>query len=146
VSALKAGQAVVCQRESFLAGRDDRFSFDALEDLDTVVEVLEQVALKDGSEPLALDQDVGWRLEDARMSGSTTATICSVSEFPFRTDLPRPGPHVSYFPVLPGFRSTHGEVSPTPNWIVGSNAAGGNNTPNPAATPPRTASSLSGMK
>jgi hypothetical protein len=51
--------------ESFMAHRDDRFSFDALEDLDTVVEVLEQVALKDGSEPLALDQDARWRLEEA---------------------------------------------------------------------------------
>jgi hypothetical protein len=51
--------------ESFMAHRDDRFSFDALDDLDTVVEVLEQVALKDGSEPLALDQDARWRLEDA---------------------------------------------------------------------------------
>ena len=48
-----------------MAGRDHRFSFDALEDLDTVVEVLEQVVLKDGSEPLALDQDARWRLEEA---------------------------------------------------------------------------------
>jgi hypothetical protein len=45
--------------------RDDRFSFDALEDLDTMVEVLQQIALKDGSEVLALDQDTSWRLEDA---------------------------------------------------------------------------------
>ncbi|MGP0002211.1 MAG: hypothetical protein ACLPKW_31360 [Acetobacteraceae bacterium] len=45
--------------------RDDRFSFDALEDLDTMVEVLQQIALKDGSEVLALDQDTRWRLEDA---------------------------------------------------------------------------------
>jgi hypothetical protein len=44
------------------------------------------------------------------------------------------------------FRSTHGEFSPTPNWIVGNSAAGGNNTPNPAATPPRIANSLSGLK
>ena len=48
-----------------MARRDDRFSFDALEDLDTMVEVLQQVALKDGSEPLALDQDARWRLEEA---------------------------------------------------------------------------------
>jgi hypothetical protein len=45
--------------------RDDRFSFDALEDLDTMVEVLQQIAQKDGSEVLALDQDTRWRLEDA---------------------------------------------------------------------------------
>lgn len=51
--------------ESFMARCDDRFSFDALEDLDTVVEVLQQVALKDGSEPLALDQETRWRREDA---------------------------------------------------------------------------------
>ena len=51
--------------ESFMAHRDDTFSFDALEDLDTAVEVLEQVALKDGSEALALDQDARWRLEEA---------------------------------------------------------------------------------
>jgi hypothetical protein len=50
---------------SFMARRDDRFSFDALEDLDTMVEVLQQVALKDGSEPLALDQETRWRLQDA---------------------------------------------------------------------------------
>jgi hypothetical protein len=50
---------------SFMARRDNRFSFDALEDLDTVVEVIQQVALKDGSEPLALDQETRWRLQDA---------------------------------------------------------------------------------
>jgi hypothetical protein len=50
---------------SFMDHRDDRFSFDALEDLDTMVEVLQQIALKDGSEVLALDQDTRWRLEDA---------------------------------------------------------------------------------
>jgi hypothetical protein len=47
-----------------MARRDDRFSFDALEDLDTMVEVLQQVALKDGSKPLALEQESRWRLED----------------------------------------------------------------------------------
>jgi hypothetical protein len=51
--------------ESFMDHRDDRFSFDALEDLDTMVEVLEQVARKDGSEVLALDQETRWRLENA---------------------------------------------------------------------------------
>jgi hypothetical protein len=50
---------------SFMDHRDDRLSFDALEDLDTMVEVLQQIALKDGSEVLALDQDTSWRLEDA---------------------------------------------------------------------------------
>ncbi len=48
-----------------MAHRDDTFSLDALEDLDTMVEVLQQIALKDGSEVLALDQDTRWRLEDA---------------------------------------------------------------------------------
>lgn len=51
--------------ERFMDGRDDRFSFDALEDLDTMVEILQQVALKDGSEMLALDQETSWRLENA---------------------------------------------------------------------------------
>jgi hypothetical protein len=51
--------------ESFMDHRDDWFSFDALEDLDTMVEVFQQVALKDGSEVLALDQETRWRLEDA---------------------------------------------------------------------------------
>src|SRR5271165_2487741 len=51
--------------ESFMDRRNDRFSFDALEDLDTMVEVLQQIALKDGSEVLALDQETRWRLEDA---------------------------------------------------------------------------------
>jgi len=50
---------------SFMARRDDRFSFDALEDLDTTVEVLQQAALKYKSEPLALDQETRWRLQDA---------------------------------------------------------------------------------
>ena len=45
--------------------RDDWFSFDALEDLDTMVEVFQEVVLKDGSEVLALDQKTRWRLEDA---------------------------------------------------------------------------------
>jgi hypothetical protein len=51
--------------ERFMDHRNDRFSFDALEDLDTMVEVFRQVALKDGSEMLALDQETRWRLEDA---------------------------------------------------------------------------------
>jgi hypothetical protein len=51
--------------ESFMDHRDDWFSFDALEDLDAMVEVFRQVALKDGSEMLALDQETRWRLEDA---------------------------------------------------------------------------------
>ena len=50
---------------SFMARRDDRFSFDGVQDLDTMVEVLQQVALKDGSEPLELDQETRWRLQDA---------------------------------------------------------------------------------
>jgi Plasmid pRiA4b ORF-3-like protein len=50
---------------SFMDHRDDWYSFDALEDLDTMVEVLQQVALKDGSEAVALDQETSWRLEDA---------------------------------------------------------------------------------
>jgi hypothetical protein len=45
--------------------RDDWYSFDALEDLDTMVEVLQHFALKDGSETIALDQETSWRLEDA---------------------------------------------------------------------------------
>ena len=52
-------------QESFVDRRNDRFSFDALEDLDTMAEVLQQIALKDGSEVLALDQETRWRLEDA---------------------------------------------------------------------------------
>jgi Plasmid pRiA4b ORF-3-like protein len=51
--------------ERFMDHRHDRFSFDALEDLDTMVEVFQQVALKDGSETMALDQETRRRLEDA---------------------------------------------------------------------------------
>lgn len=51
--------------ESFMARRDDRFSFEALEDLDTMVEVLQQVAMKDEAEKLALNQETRWQLEDA---------------------------------------------------------------------------------
>lgn len=45
--------------------RNDSFSLDALNDLDTMVEVLQHVALKDGSQMLALDQETRWRMEDA---------------------------------------------------------------------------------
>jgi hypothetical protein len=48
----------------FTDHRTDRFSFDMLEDLDTTVEVLQQVALKDGSETMALDPETSWRLEN----------------------------------------------------------------------------------
>ncbi|HZX72214.1 MAG TPA: plasmid pRiA4b ORF-3 family protein [Rhodanobacter sp.] len=53
--------------ESFMAGRDDRFSFDALEDLGTMAEVVQQVMAADGSDTVSdvLDQDTRWRLEDA---------------------------------------------------------------------------------
>jgi hypothetical protein len=51
--------------ESFMDHRNDRLSFDALEDLDTMVEVFQQVVLKGGSETMALDQEARWRLEDA---------------------------------------------------------------------------------
>jgi hypothetical protein len=55
--------------ESFMARRDDRFSLDAFEDPDTMMEVVQQIALKDGSEVLALDQETSWRLEDALERG-----------------------------------------------------------------------------
>jgi hypothetical protein len=55
--------------ESFMARRNGWYSLDALEDLDTRVAVLQQVALKDGSEVLALDQETRWRLEDALERG-----------------------------------------------------------------------------
>ena len=51
--------------ESFMDRRDDWLSFDALEDLDTMVEVFQEVVRKDASEKLALDQETRWRLEDA---------------------------------------------------------------------------------
>jgi hypothetical protein len=51
--------------EGFMARRNGWYSLDALEDLDTMVAVLRQVTLKDGSEVLALDQEARWRLEDA---------------------------------------------------------------------------------
>lgn len=53
--------------ESFMAGRDDRFSFDALEDLDTMAEVVQRVMAADGSDTLSdvLDEDTRWRLQDA---------------------------------------------------------------------------------
>ena len=53
-----------------MARRDDWFSLDTLEDLDTMVEVIQQIALKDGSEVLALDQETRWRLEDALERGT----------------------------------------------------------------------------
>ena len=53
--------------ERFMAGRDDRFSFDALEDLGTMAEIMQRVMAADGSDTLSdvLDQDTRWRLEDA---------------------------------------------------------------------------------
>ena len=50
--------------ESFMAARDDRFSFDALEDLDTMTEILRQVVLEDRPEVLD-DQNTRWQLEEA---------------------------------------------------------------------------------
>ena len=50
--------------ESFMAARDNRFSFDALEDLDTMAEILRQVVLEERSEALD-DQETRWRLENA---------------------------------------------------------------------------------
>ena len=55
--------------ESFMARRNGWYSLDALEDLDTMVEVLQQVALQDGSEVLAFDQETRWRLEDVLERG-----------------------------------------------------------------------------
>jgi len=51
--------------ESFMDHRDDWLSFEAFEDLDTMVEVLQDVVQKDESEKIALDQETRWRLEDA---------------------------------------------------------------------------------
>jgi hypothetical protein len=53
--------------ESFMAGRDDRFSFDALEDLGSIAEIVQRVMAADGSDILSevLDEDTRWRLEDA---------------------------------------------------------------------------------
>lgn len=45
--------------------RNDWLSFEAFEDLDTMVEVLEDVVQKDASEKIALDEETRWRLEDA---------------------------------------------------------------------------------
>ena len=47
-----------------MAARDDRFSFDALEDLDTMTEILRQVVLEDRPEVLD-DQNTRWQLEEA---------------------------------------------------------------------------------
>lgn len=51
--------------ESFMDHRDDWLSFEAFEDLDTMVKVLQGVAQTDESEKIALDQETRWRLEDA---------------------------------------------------------------------------------
>ena len=51
--------------ESFMDHRNDWLSFEAFEDLDSMVEVLQEVVQKDASEKLALDQETRWRLEDA---------------------------------------------------------------------------------
>jgi Plasmid pRiA4b ORF-3-like protein len=51
--------------ESFMDHRDDWLSFEAFEDLDTMVEVLQGVVQKEESEKIALDQETCWRLEDA---------------------------------------------------------------------------------
>lgn len=50
--------------ESFMDHRNDWLSFEAFEDLDTMVEVLQGIAEKDGSEILTLDEETRWRLED----------------------------------------------------------------------------------
>jgi hypothetical protein len=50
-----------------MAGRDERFSFDALEDLDTMAEAMQRVMAADGSDTLSdvIDEDTRWRLEAA---------------------------------------------------------------------------------
>jgi Plasmid pRiA4b ORF-3-like protein len=50
--------------ESFMAGRDDLLSFDALEDLETMATILQQVVLEDRPEVLD-DQDARSELENA---------------------------------------------------------------------------------
>jgi hypothetical protein len=50
--------------ESFMDHRNDWLSFEAFEDLDTMVEVLQEVVRKYASEKPALDQEARWRLED----------------------------------------------------------------------------------
>jgi hypothetical protein len=49
--------------ESFMAGRNDWFLPDALEDLDTMVEIFRKVVIED--RPVVLDKETRWRLEDA---------------------------------------------------------------------------------
>ena len=58
---------IAAARQSFMACRDERFSFDALEDLDTMAEVMQRVMAADGSEPSrkSIDEDTRWRLEAA---------------------------------------------------------------------------------
>jgi Plasmid pRiA4b ORF-3-like protein len=51
--------------ESFMDRRGDWLSLEAFGDLDTMVEVLQDVVQKDESEKIALDQEARWRLEDA---------------------------------------------------------------------------------
>ncbi len=53
--------------QSFMASRDERFSFDALEDLDTMAEAMQRVMAADGSDTLSevIDEDTRWRLEAA---------------------------------------------------------------------------------
>jgi hypothetical protein len=50
-----------------MAGRDERLSFDALEDLDTMAEAMQRVMAADGSDTLSevIDEDTRWRLEAA---------------------------------------------------------------------------------
>jgi hypothetical protein len=45
--------------------RNDWLSFEAFEDLDSMVEVLQEVVQKDAPEKFALDQETRWRLVDA---------------------------------------------------------------------------------
>jgi hypothetical protein len=51
--------------ESFMDHRDDWLSFEAFEDLVTMVEVLRDFVQKDASEKISLDRETRWRLEDA---------------------------------------------------------------------------------
>ena len=50
-----------------MAGRDERFSFAALEDLDTMAEVMQRVMAADGTDTLSdvIGDDTRWRLEAA---------------------------------------------------------------------------------
>jgi hypothetical protein len=61
---LQARPPIISSHYSYLAGLDEAMSMEAFEDLDTLIEIIDQVVLE-GRAELLKDEKTRWRLEQA---------------------------------------------------------------------------------